>query len=248
METVEVDEDRTPKRRDTKMAKWQQPPAEIPRKREAPRSGETEQTEQERPRNVRKLRSLAAKELEVKKEAEDHDDSLYSERWSAKGRKQYSLQSQTLLPASSRSQKQRTATGSRALTLSNGSQATDNFDVRATRAYIGYLQPPVVKLEAKEVQVKIRKREPPPGFTSNTGRHAPVIQSPDLGSLDFRTYADAETEHSADLALPSAVMTPRDLGEDMISSNHPTQCDLFGNCMVDEFEDFLQRTFYSAGA
>lgn len=250
METVEVNEDRTPKRRDTRTAKREKLQEDTPRKRKTPGSGEMEQREQERPRKLRKVQSPAARQFKVEKETEDLDGGLHPEGWSAKCRKQNNLHKQTLPSASPRSRKQHTAARSRALALPlpKEEQPTDNLGVGATRAYIGYLQAPVMETEAKKVQVKITRRKPPTRFASNISRHAPVIRSPLLRTLDFHAYADTETDHSTDPSLPSAVMTPQDLGEDMISSGYSTQSDLFGNCMGDAYEDFLHRAFYGTSA
>ena len=250
IETAKVEEDRTPKRRDTGLPKRQKLQEETPRKRKTPGSGQTEQREQERPRKFRKLESLAARQLKVEKETEDLDSGPYPEGWSAKCRKQNNLHKQTLPPASPRSRKQCTAAHSRALALPlpKEEQPTDTLGVGTTRAYIGYLQAPVMETEAKKIQVKITRREPPTRFASNISRHAPVIRSPLLRTLDFHAYADTETDHSTDPSLPSTVMTPQDLGEDMISSGYSTQSDLFGNCMGDAYEDFLHRAFYGTSA
>ena len=245
MNIAEGHEDRASKPMDMEMASGKQLPEETPQKRKAPRSEETEQTGQERPQKTRKLQSQAAKEFEVRKEAADLESCVYLKTPFAKGCEGYEMQSQTLLPVSKRSRKQHTATRSGALTLSKEKQATDNFDVGSRRAYIGYLQPPAAKLEADTVQMGSTHKDPF-GFDRTERHHPSIIQSPVLGTLDFRAYADTETEHPADLSLPSAVMTPRDLGEDMMPSAHSTQSDIFGNCMGDEFEDFLERTLYSA--
>lgn len=245
---VEGDEYRTPKRRDMGTAKWEQLPEETLRKRKAQRSEETEQQDEERPCKMRNLQSQPAK-LKVEEQADGLDSSFYSDGWSATDLTHYNLYNQTVPPASPMPKKQHTTSSSRLPTFCEAMQTNNTLDPRPTGAYIGYLQSAAAELEAEGVLVRGMRRDPLNKVgRHNTHRHASIIQSPALGPLDFRTHADTETEHSADLSLPSAVMTPCDLGEDMLASSHSTQPDLFGDCVVDEFEEYLQRPFYGTSS
>ena len=244
VDELEADEERAIKRKAKLMAKSPEISEGTPRKRKATGNGEAEQTEEERPRKLRRVRSQVVKELVVEKGTEGSDTSLEPEKRSVK----YCIQNDFHLPtfpsASPELWRQHTNTGNSSDALSEEQHVDHDLDVGPKSAYIGYLQAPVVELEADNDEVKRMRREALDSFESDTIGQNPFVQSPTVPPLDFWSYEDMAAGHSTDPSLPSALMTPQDLGEDMMSSAPSTQLDPFGDCMADEFDDFLQCNIY----
>lgn len=169
------------------------------------------------------------------------------------GRKQFDLHVQSLLSVTPGSFPQRISTSVRALSLPKDTQAntSSSFSVvepsdepnAFINSALSYLHSCRHGSQYPNLELALSNTVSPYSQGHNTPeQHASVMQAPVAQMSCFQSYAHAEKEHSTGLSLPSAMMGPEYLEDDIAPD---AELELFGDYTAEEFGDFLRRAIYS---